>query len=145
MEYQSTYRRAATERQFSLESGLSTPRTQNYSEYLSKRPKLLSDQEIQHFLTCGYLSLQPTLPPEFHAKLFQRINDLIGEGREEQNPGNNFLPVVPEMGMVFKDPVIAGALLSLLGPDYMMHPHRFVHDNPPGSGGQAWHHDTYWG
>ena len=145
MEYQSTYRRAATERQFSLESGLSTPRPQNYSEYLSKRPKLLSDQEIQHFLTCGYLSLQPTLPPEFHAKLFQRINDLIGEGREEQNPGNNFLPVVPEMGMVFKDPVIAGALLSLLGPDYMMHPHRFVHDNPPGSGGQAWHHDTYWG
>jgi len=145
MEYQSTYRQAATERQFSLESGLNTPRLPNYYEYLSKRPKLLSDQDIQHFLTSGYLSLQPTLPPEFHERVFQRINQLIGDGREEDNPGNNFLPVVPEMGLVFKDPVIAGALLSLLGPDYMMHPHRFVHDNPPDSGGQSWHHDTYWG
>ncbi|MEC9293714.1 MAG: HEAT repeat domain-containing protein [Chloroflexota bacterium] len=89
--------------------------------------------------------MQPTLPPDFHEHVFQRINDLIGNGREEQNPGNNFLPVVPEMGLVFEDPVIAGALLSLLGPGYMMHPHRFVHDNPPGSGGQSWHHDTYWG
>ena len=145
MEIQTPFRRAATERQFSLDSGFNTPKLKDYSEYTSKKPKLLSDQEVQHFLTTGYLSLQPTLPTQFHDSIFQKIDTAIGKGNEEGNPGNNFLPLVPEIGLVFKDPVIEGALLSLLGPNYMMHPHRFVHDNPPGSGGQAWHHDTYWG
>ena len=26
-----------------------------------------------------------------------------------------------------------------------MHPHRVLHDNPPGSEQQVWHHDSYWG
>ncbi len=140
-----TFTKAAPQRQFSLEAGLSTPRLPDYSEYLSKKPKLLSDEEIQHFLASGCLSLQPSLPPAFHERVFRKIDDVVGNGNEEDNPGNNFLPLVPEIGLVFKDPVIAGALLSILGPNYMMHPHRAIHDNPPGSGGQPWHHDTYWG
>ena len=52
---------------------------------------------------------------------------------------------LPEFQLLFKDPIIHGALFSLLGPNYMLHPHRYIHDNPPKSGGQAWHHDTYWG
>ena len=46
---------------------------------------------------------------------------------------------------MFDDPVIKGALTSVLGEGYMMHPHRVLHDNPPGSDQQVWHHDSYWG
>ena len=53
--------------------------------------------------------------------------------------------MVPELQLVFDDPVIKGALTSVLGEGYMMHPHRVLHDNPPGSDPQVWHHDSYWG
>ncbi len=41
--------------------------------------------------------------------------------------------------------VLAGALTSLLGSGYYMHPHRHCHDTRPGSRAQDWHKDSYWG
>ena len=38
---------------------------------------------------------------------------------------------------------LAGALQSLLGPGYIMNPHRHCHLNPPGGKGQSWHKDCY--
>ncbi len=145
LEYQSELIKAATERQFSAEAGLSTPRLADYSEYLGRAPKLLSDADMQTFLVDCCLLLRPTLPASYHDEVFRGIDAVIGDGKAENNPGNNFLPLIPDMGVVFEDPVIRGALLSVLGPGYMLHPHRFCHDNVPGSGPQAWHHDTYWG
>jgi len=145
LEYQSELVEAATERQFSANIGLSTPPTSDYGTYTAKAPQLLSDSELQTFLVDGCLLLRPTLPAACHESVFRRIDEVIGDGKADENPGNNFLPLVPEMGVVFEDPVIRGALLSVLGPGYMLHPHRFCHDNVPGSGHQAWHHDTYWG
>lgn len=110
----------------------------------AEAPRLLTDAQIRQFLANGYLVLQTALPKSFHDQIFQRFDDLIGADRHE-NPGNNLLPLVPEINAVFEDPVVKGALTSVLGPDYIMHPHRALHKNPPGSPIQNWHKDSYWG
>ena len=52
---------------------------------------------------------------------------------------------MPELNQVFADPVVRGALTSVVGPDYVMHPHRALHNNLPGSDAQRIHKDSYWG
>lgn len=107
-------------------------------------PVLLSDADLRFFLANGFLQITPTLDTGFHARMFERFTELAGEDNDH-NPGNNLLPLVPELNLVFENPVVRGALASVLGPDYLMHPHRVLHDNPPGSDAQVWHHDSYWG
>ena len=53
------------------------------------------------------------------------------------------MPRVPQIGRVFEHPNVQGALTSLLGPDYILNPHRHCHLNPPGRSGQQWHKDCY--
>ena len=131
------------QRQFDYADGVSTLE-QRPSLLRDTSPRLLSDEQVRAFVANGLLTLQPELPPEFHQAMFDRFVDLIGDDNDH-NPGNNLLPVVPELQLVFDDPVIKGALTSVLGEGYMMHPHRVLHDNPPGSDQQVWHHDSYWG
>ena len=131
------------QRQFDFAEGVSTI-GQRPSLLRDTRPRLLADEQVRSFLANGCLTLQPELPAEFHRGMFDRFVGLIGDDNDH-NPGNNLLPVVPELQLVFDDPVIKGALTSVLGEGYMMHPHRVLHDNPPGSDQQVWHHDSYWG
>ena len=131
------------QRQFDYGEGVATP-DQRPSLLTDPEPKLLTDEQVREFLANGHLALQPELPEEFHRRMFERFEALIGEDNDH-NPGNNLLPVVPELQLVFDDPVVKGALTSVLGEGYMMHPHRVLHDNPPGSDAQVWHHDSYWG
>ncbi|MGI9333818.1 MAG: HEAT repeat domain-containing protein [Gammaproteobacteria bacterium] len=107
-------------------------------------PVLLGDTDLRFFLANGFVQITPDLDAGFHARMFERCSELVGEDNDH-NPGNNLLPLVPELNLVFEDPVVRGALGSVLGPDYLMHPHRVLHDNPPGSDEQVWHHDSYWG
>ena len=131
------------QRQFDYADGVSTLE-QRPSLLRDTAPRLLSDEQVRTFVANGCLTLQPELPAEFHRGMFDRFVELIGDDNDH-NPGNNLLPVVPELQLVFDDPVIKGALTSVLGEGYMMHPHRVLHDNPPGSDPQVWHHDSYWG
>ena len=131
------------QRQFDFAEGVSTLE-QRPSLLRDRAPKLLSDEQVRTFVANGCLTLQPDLPAAFHREMFDRFAGLLGTDNEH-NPGNNLLPVVPELQLVFDDPVIKGALTSVLGEGYMMHPHRVLHDNPPGSDPQVWHHDSYWG
>ena len=107
-------------------------------------PILLTDAQMQRFIAHGYLLLQTQLPESFHRGIFERFDALIG-AEAKLNPGNNLLPAVPELNRVFADPVVQGALTSVVGPDYVMHPHRALHNNPPGSEAQRFHKDSYWG
>lgn len=59
--------------------------------------------------------------------------------------GNNILPALPELARVFESRRCRGALASLLGPGYLMHPHRFCHQSEPGRQAQTWHRDSFWG
>ena len=107
-------------------------------------PILLTDAQMQRFIAHGYLLLQTQLPESFHRGIFEKFDALIG-AEAKLNPGNNLLPAVPELNQVFADPVVQGALTSVVGPDYVMHPHRALHNNPPGSDAQRIHKDSYWG
>ncbi len=103
---------------------------------------LLSDEEMQQFIAEGCLTLKSSLPASLHRDIYQRTEEVFAK---EGNPGNNILPRLPRLQQVFDDPVIRGALTSVVGPDYIMHAHRHCHINRPGSQGGGWHKDSYWG
>jgi HEAT repeat protein len=82
------------------------------------------------------------LPARVHQAIYQKTEEVF---EKEGNPGNNLLPRIPAIQHVFEDPVIVGALKSVLGPNYAMHSHRHPHINPAQSDGGGWHKDSYWG
>ena len=101
---------------------------------------LLSDAQIQRFILDGFITVQTDAIHETHGRIYDEIETVFDS---EGNVGNNILPRVPRIQQVFDQPVVRGALTSLLGPDYIMNPHRHCHLNPPGSNGQSWHKDCY--
>ena len=101
---------------------------------------LLNPEEIRDFIVNGYIQIQADFPTDFHGHIYQQIEEVLAT---EGNPGNNLLPRIPDIQRVFEHPKVCGALTSLLGPDYLMHPHRYCHLNTPGSDGQTWHKDDY--
>lgn len=105
-------------------------------------PLLLTEAQMRQFISHGYLVLNTDFSADFHAAMSRRIQEVM---RKEGNPGNNILPRVPEVQEVFRHPTIRGALTSVLGPDYIMHPHRHCHFTEPGRKVQSWHKDSYWG
>lgn len=103
---------------------------------------LLTDDQLAQFIARGYLVLENDLPASFHELLLNKIKTVFAE---EGNPGNNILPRIPEIDKCFNTPTVRGALTSILGEDYYMHPHRHCHHNQPGKPTpQAWHKDGYW-
>ena len=92
-------------------------------------PKLLADEQVRRFITDGFLILSPDVPELVHQRIDERLLWMV---HNENNPGNNVLPMVPEMYDVLNCSVVHGALASILGWDYALHPHRFVHNNEPG-------------
>jgi len=105
-------------------------------------PLLLTEAQMRQFISHGYLVLNTDFSTDFHTAMSRRIQEVM---HKEGNPGNNILPRVPEVQEVFRHPVIQGALTSVLGPDYIMHPHRHCHFTEPGRKVQSWHKDSYWG
>ena len=101
---------------------------------------LLSGEEIRDFIVNGYIQIQTDFPTDLHGDIYQQIEEVLAK---EGNPGNNLLPRIPDIQRVVEHPKVCGALTSLLGPDYLMHPHRYCHLNSPGSDGQTWHKDDY--
>lgn len=105
-------------------------------------PYLFDDEKMRDFLVHGYCVLQVDFPQSFHEGIYEKTRALL---ERDGNPGNNVLPRIPEVQKVFDHPAVRGALVSLLGPSYIMHVHRFPHVNGPGSEGGGWHKDSYWG
>ena len=101
---------------------------------------LLNDDHVQSFLRDGYIVVDADMPAGFHAQIYRQVDDLF---KTEGNPGNNILPCVPDLHEVLARPAVAGALMSLLGPNYLLHPHRHCHHNVPGSKEQLMHQDSY--
>ena len=101
---------------------------------------LLDDDGMRRFIRDGFVSVRVDFPPGFHQNVCRQIDEIFDK---QGNPGNNLLPLVPEIQQVFGHPVVHGAMTSVLGPNYYMHPHRYCHVNLPGSEGQRFHKDTY--
>jgi HEAT repeat protein len=102
-------------------------------------PVLLADAAMRRFIVEGYLVLRPDFPSGFNDTIYSQLEKTLAASG---NPGNNLLPRVPELQQVLDHPLVHGALYSILGPDYYLHLHRHVHDNPPGSKGQNLHKDS---
>jgi HEAT repeat protein len=92
-------------------------------------PRLLNDAQVQQFICDGFLVLSPEVPAAVHEAAYAKLQWMMDE---DYNPGNNILPRVPEMQQVLDAPDVRGALASVLGADYVLHPHRFCHSNLPG-------------
>ena len=101
---------------------------------------LLDDRALAEFISHGYTLIQTDQPPAFHQDVCLQLDKIYAE---EGNPGNNILPRLPQVGQVFASAPVRGALTSLLGAGYSMHPHRYCHLNRPGTEGQGWHKDDY--
>ena len=101
---------------------------------------LLNDEQMRHFIVNGYVTVKTDHPPSFHESIFRQTEAVF---EKEGNPGNNLLPRTPAIQEILDDPAVNGALISLLGPSYYMHPHRHCHYNPPGNEGQTMHKDSW--
>ncbi|MCY3759780.1 MAG: HEAT repeat domain-containing protein [Gemmatimonadetes bacterium] len=101
---------------------------------------LFDDETMRRFLVDGYVVVKADLPDGVHAGIHRGVEEMIAA---HGNLGNNILPLIPEIGQVFDHPAVRGAMTSILGRGYVMHPHRYCHRNPPGSEGQGFHKDTY--
>ena len=91
-------------------------------------PTLLSDEQVRQYVVNGYVTLKPSVPTHIHQVVCRKLTACLNEGG---NPGNNVLPKVPEMRHVLNSPEVRGALISVLGEDYIEHPHRHCHHLSP--------------
>ena len=105
---------------------------------MSDAPILLSDEAMQGFVREGYVTVQSALPKSYHDAMYARLEPLEEDGLVGHN---NLLPMVPELRELLDEPVVRGALLSILGPDCYLHFHRHDHVNMPEKVQpmQAWH------
>lgn len=90
---------------------------------------LLNDDQVSRFITDGYLVLDSGVLEDVNQAIYKRLQYVL---HEEGNPGNNILPAVPELQNVLDSPTVRGALESILGQNYILHPHRYCHNNEPG-------------
>ena len=88
----------------------------------------LNDEQVRRFICDGVLVLDSGLAPEVHRDIYDKIQ---WNNTREFNMGNNVLPRIAELQQVLDAPAIHGALQSILGDDYMLHPHRFMHASEP--------------
>ena len=91
---------------------------------------LFNDEDMQRFIVEGFVTLRSELPIQFHTRMFNALETLDEGGPHGHN---NLLPCVPELRVMLDEPVIVGALTSILGPDYYLHFHRHDHVNFPDS------------
>ena len=90
--------------------------------------KLLDDQDIQRFIMDGMLSFLPDISSETH----EEIHSLLSNCYENESPlGNNVLSRIPQMHKVLRSREVDGAITSILGKNYLLHPHRAVHRSTP--------------
>ncbi|MYD97080.1 MAG: hypothetical protein F4X98_06800 [Gammaproteobacteria bacterium] len=87
-------------------------------------PRLLDDEAMQDFVREGYVVLKSELPKEFHDRMHDALDSLDERGPRGHN---NLLPCVPELALMLDEPVVRGALTSILGRDYYLHFHRHDH------------------
>lgn len=104
------------------------------------QPVKLTDAQMRRYVTDGFLVLQTGLPAVVHRHIRERCANVFAT---TGNPGNEILEHNPAVQLVFADPVVRGALASLLGDDFFMHPHRHCHRNVPGAPAQKNHQDSY--
>ena len=102
--------------------------------------KLLTDSQMQAFIINGFVTVKADFSPAFHESVRTQAEAIFST---EGNPGNDILPKIPDLADLSTHPAVTGALTSILGPGYAMHPHRHCHLTPPQQPAQHHHQDSY--
>ena len=102
--------------------------------------QLLNDSQMQQFIVSGYVTVKADFPLPFHQSVYAQAQRIFST---QGNPGNGILPAIPQLADLFSHPDVTGALTSILGPAYAMHPHRHCHLTPPRQPAQRHHQDSY--
>ena len=92
---------------------------------MTSKLDLLNDEQVRSFVVNGFHAIEPDVPADVHDTITARLDELIVPGK---NPGDNILPLVPQMQQVLDSPAIRGAATSLFGKDYIVLPHRHCHE-----------------
>ena len=122
----------------------------------------LDDAQISRFICDGILLLDSAVDSNLHGTIRKKLEWV---NKNDRSIEGNIIPRIPELQAVLDSPVIKGAIQSLLGNDFFLHPHRIVvpseplspeqrsiklsgnEDGPPmGEGSNSysyWHKDTY--
>ena len=84
--------------------------------------------------------LKSRLPKEVHDHIRDRCDEIFST---TGNPGNEILEMNPALRLVCADPVVEGALNSIRGEGYCMHPRRHCHQNRSDTPARCNHKDSY--
>lgn len=91
----------------------------------------LSDHQIATFLTNGYLDVELNFDCIDHESIYLETDRLFQTLRSGKNPHNNIVPMIPKLHDILDDANLKTALTTLLGTNYLIHPHRHCHTNFP--------------
>ena len=105
----------------------------------------LSEEQLRSFTADGFLALPVRdLPPEFHAALHAEAAAIAADPVPPPHldpacagAGHRGMQEMESLQQVLHSPTMHGALRSILGPDYVQHPCRYMHVS--GGADQGWH------
>ncbi len=95
---------------------------------MDQNATLLDDEQVRSFIVNGMLVLKADVDSSTHKKINSQLTYCC---QNETWLGNNLLSRIPLIHEVLRSPAINGALISLVGPNYYLHPHRALHRNTP--------------
>ncbi|MCY4128474.1 MAG: HEAT repeat domain-containing protein [Gammaproteobacteria bacterium] len=99
----------------------------------------LNDQQIVHYLEDGYVVLDPTeLDRAFHHRMYQAACLTYGMAQGAASQGaaphikviaDNLRQRIPDAELLLRSPTIDGAITSVLGENWQIYPHDFIHES----------------
>ena len=96
-----------------------------HEAHSQEKPVLFNDRQMMEFVREGYVMFHlEDLPKSYHDGVMQTLDKAFAKGG---NPGNNMLPMCPQLMTMLNHRLVRGALQSILGPDYWVHMHRHPH------------------
>ena len=108
---------------------------------------LLDDEQMTQYLRDGYVVFSPSeLDNGFHDALYDaacEVHDearaIGGDSNHLQVIGDNLRARIPALEDFLNAGTVQGALISVLGEDFVLHPHHFVHE--ASTNDQSFHQD----
>ena len=109
----------------------------------------LDDAQLVAYLEEGFVVLHSSeLDDAFHDRMYQAACQTYGLARGANSEGvpphiaviaDNLRPRIPEVATLLETPSISGAIESVLGQDWEIYPHDFIHESS--DRGQGFHQD----
>lgn len=109
----------------------------------------LDDDQVVRYLEDGYVVLNPTeLDQAFHHRMYQAACLTYGMAQGAASQGaaphikviaDNLRQRIPDSEVLLRSPTVDGAITSILGENWQIYPHDFIHESSPND--QFFHQD----